>query len=87
MKTIRWWHNRLRAEKKHCAERRKLLGGALGGKGISLKALGRGNNLAFSKGTCAEKKQVRAKMNPRKVEVGLKRRGQVKKERRGWKLA
>ena len=49
---------------------------------IQLKALRRGKNFAFSEDTCLEKERVRSKVTPRKVGVGLKRRGS--RVRRGW---
>ena len=54
---------------------------------IQRKALRRGNNLAFSKDTCLEKKRVRLKETPRKVEVGLKQRRVLSKRRLDWRLA
>ena len=54
---------------------------------IQRKTLRRGKNLALSKDTCLEKKRVRSKVTPRKLGVGLKRRGQLNKKRWGWRLA
>ena len=54
---------------------------------IQRKALGRGKNLAISKDTCLEKEQVRSKVTPRKVGVGLKQRREPSKRRLGWRLA
>ena len=53
---------------------------------IQRKALRRGKNLAFSEDTCLEKKRVRSKVIPRKVEVGLKRRRELSKRRLGSRL-
>ena len=53
---------------------------------IQRKALRRRKNLAFSEDTCLEKKRVRSKVIPRKVEVVLKRRREPSK-RLGWRLA
>ena len=43
--------------------------------------------MAFSKDTCLEKERVRSKVTPRKVGVGLKRRGEPSRRRLGWRLA
>ena len=51
------------------------------------KALGRGNNFAFSEDRCLEKERVRSQVAPRKVGVGLKRRGELNKKWWGWRLA
>ena len=42
---------------------------------IQRTALRRGKNLAFSEDTCLEKERVQSKVTPRKIGVGLKRRG------------
>ena len=54
---------------------------------IQCKALRRGKNLAFSKGTCLEKGIVQSKVISREVGVGLKRRWELNKRRLGWRLA
>ena len=54
---------------------------------IQRKALKQEKNLAFSEDTCLEKERVRSKMTPRKVGVGLKRKGELNEERLGWRLA
>ena len=54
---------------------------------IQRKALSRGKNFAFSKGTCLEKETVRSKVIPRKFGVGLKRRREPSRRRLGWRLA
>ena len=53
---------------------------------IHSKALRRGKNLAHSKDTCLEKKSLQLKVTPRKVGVGLKRRRELNRSKRGWKL-
>ena len=53
---------------------------------MQCEALRRGNSLGFSKGACLEEKRVRSKVIPRKVGVGLKRRGELSKKRWCWKL-
>ena len=53
---------------------------------IQRKALRHGKNLVFRRDTCSEKESVWLKMTPRKVGVGLKRRGLLNKWL-GWKLA
>ena len=50
---------------------------------IQREALRRGKNLAFSEDKCLEKKKVRAKVTPRKVGVGLKRRREPSRRRLG----
>ena len=54
---------------------------------IQPKALRRGKNLAFSEDTCLEKKRLRSKVIPRKIEVGLKWRQEPSIRRLGWRLA
>ena len=54
---------------------------------IQRKVLRRRKNLAFGEGTSLEKEQVRSKVTPRKIGVGLKRRWELSKRRLGWRLA
>ena len=54
---------------------------------IQRKVLIRGKNLAFSEDTCLEKKKVRSKMIPRKIEVRLIRRRELNMKMWSWKLA
>ena len=56
---------------------------------IQRKALRRGknSNLAFSGVTCLGKQSVGSEITPRKVGVGLKRKGELKIKRWGWRLA
>ena len=54
---------------------------------IQRKALRRGKNLAFSQDTSLKKERERAKVTPRKVGLGLKRRRELNKRRLGWRLA
>ena len=48
---------------------------------IHLRALSLGQNLALRRETCLEKEMVRSKVTPRKVGVGLKRRGESPKDK------
>ena len=50
---------------------------------IQRNALRRGKKLAFSEDICLQKKRVQAKVTPRKVGVGLKRRRELSRRRLG----
>ena len=88
-KIIRVKHKQERVKERRTLYRRKkgFLEGLYEGAEIQLEALRRGKNLAFSKDTCLEKKKVRLKVTTRRVEVELKRRGELNKRTWGWKLA
>ena len=58
---------------------RNFLEGPHGEAEIQRKVLRRGKNLAFSKDTCLEKKKVRSKVTPRRFEVGLKWRRELRR--------